>query len=143
MSFQVVNVVISSRNVFEWLQKHAFEQLMELTSHLYKLLVDGVNLIRENSSLAGSVMEILISTLKISQKRKMYQPHFSLSLERLLQMYEAVNEPHSAEQCPNAELGLKAILMSTPVVDIFHLVYIILSIAQFLLHLFTNPMDEK
>ncbi|KAK2639656.1 hypothetical protein Ddye_027451 [Dipteronia dyeriana] len=114
---EVVNDVISSRNITQWLQKHALEQLMELSSRLYKLLVGGVNLIRKNVSLVNSIIEILISTLKISQKRKMYQPHFTLSLESLLQIYEAVNVCNTA----NPELGLKAILMSTPAVDIFHM----------------------
>ncbi|KAK0600723.1 hypothetical protein LWI29_017841 [Acer saccharum] len=120
---EVVNDVISSRNITEWLQKHALEQLMELSSRLYKLLVGGVNLIRENVSLVNSILEILISTLKISQKRKMYQPHFTLSLESLLQIYEVVNVCNTA----NPELGLKAILMSTPAVEIFHMNQEILS----------------
>ncbi|KAL5804145.1 hypothetical protein ACOSQ3_030945 [Xanthoceras sorbifolium] len=118
---EVVNDVISSRTITEWLQKHALEQLMELSSRLYKILVGGVNLIRENVSLVNSILEILISTLKISQKRKMYQPHFTLSLESLLQIYEAVNVYNTAKPSANAELGLKAILMSTPAVDIFHM----------------------
>lgn len=76
----------------------------------------------ENVSLVNSMLLILISTLKISQKRKLYQPHFTLSLESLFQIYQAVNMYHTARSSEIAALGLKAILMSTPPVDIFHAV---------------------
>ncbi|KAL0303226.1 UNVERIFIED_CONTAM: hypothetical protein Sradi_6190700 [Sesamum radiatum] len=53
----------------EWLQKHAMEQLSELSSHLYKLLV-GVDLIKEQRMLCDSILQILTLMLKISQKRR-------------------------------------------------------------------------
>ncbi|KAJ0045378.1 hypothetical protein Pint_04163 [Pistacia integerrima] len=117
---EVVNNVLSSRNITEWLQTHALEQLMELSSLLFKLLVAGAKLIRENVSLVKSILQILISTLNISQKRKLYQPHLTLSLESFFQIYQTVNVYNTARSSANAELGLKAILMSTPPVDIFH-----------------------
>ncbi|KAL5548345.1 hypothetical protein UlMin_003576 [Ulmus minor] len=115
---EVVNGVISSRNITEWLQKTALEQLMELVSHLYRFLVGGV-IFMENSALVNSCLEIMISTLKISQKRKVYQPHFNLSIEGLYQIYKAIYTLDDARTCASAEFGLKAILMSTPPADLF------------------------
>ncbi|XP_058184680.1 uncharacterized protein LOC131302085 [Rhododendron vialii] len=74
-ALEVVNDVISTRNIIEWLQQFALEQLSELSTHLYELLVGG-NLI-EKVHLVTSVLEILTSTLKISLERKVYQPHFT------------------------------------------------------------------
>ncbi|XP_039068417.1 uncharacterized protein LOC120214648 [Hibiscus syriacus] len=110
---EIVRVVISSNNIAEWLQSCALEQLMLLTSHLYKLLVSGKKLINENSA-----FKIIISTLKISQKRKIYQPHFTLSQEDLFQIYVAVSEDDIG-RCANAKLALEAILLSGPSLDIF------------------------
>ncbi|KAK4430933.1 WUSCHEL-related homeobox 2 [Sesamum alatum] len=117
---EVVNCITSPRNIVEWLQKHAMEQLSELSSHLYKLLV-GVDLIKEQSTLCDSILQILTLMLKISQKRRIYQPHFTLSEEGLFQLYEAV-EVCSKTRCNStAFLGLKAVLMSTPPVTIFRM----------------------
>ncbi|KAH7865065.1 hypothetical protein Vadar_001776 [Vaccinium darrowii] len=91
LTLQVVNDVISNRNIIEWLQQFALEQLSELSTHLYKLLVGG-NLTDENVYLVTSVLEILASTLKISQEWKVYQPHFTLSVEGLFKIYKVVNE---------------------------------------------------
>ncbi|KAK9268493.1 hypothetical protein L1049_000245 [Liquidambar formosana] len=119
VAIEVVSDVISSRNNIEWLQKYALEQLMELSSHLYKLLGSGIKLIKEDVALVNSILKILVSTLKISQKRKMYQPHFTLSIEGLFQTYQAVNVYSNTRSSPSAGFGLKAILMSTPPADIF------------------------
>lgn len=104
---------------------------MELSSLLFKLLVAGVKLIRENVSLVKSILQILISTLKISLKRKIYQPHLTLSLESFFQIYQTVNAYNTARSGENAELGLKAILMSTPPVDIFHMVTLLLALSLY------------
>ncbi|XP_058204610.1 uncharacterized protein LOC131318694 isoform X1 [Rhododendron vialii] len=111
-ALEVVNDVISTQNVIEWLQQFALEQLSELSTHLYKLLVGG-NLI-EKVHLVTSVLEILTLTLKISQERKVYQPHFTLSVEGLYQIYKVVDVCRDGNYSPCAELGLEAILMSTP-----------------------------
>ncbi|XWS10328.1 hypothetical protein CRYUN_Cryun39dG0066900 [Craigia yunnanensis] len=116
---EIVNVVISSTDISEWLQSCALEQLMELASHLYKLLVGGLKLINEYAALINPTLQIIISTLKMSQKRQMYQPHFTLSLEVLFQICLAVNEHDTGRCSANAECGLEAILMSAPPVDIF------------------------
>uniref|UniRef100_A0A5B6YI04 Nucleolar pre-ribosomal-associated protein 1 N-terminal domain-containing protein n=1 Tax=Davidia involucrata TaxID=16924 RepID=A0A5B6YI04_DAVIN len=117
---QVVSDVISSRNTIEWLQKYALEQLSELSSHLYKLLVGDVKLMKEHGPLASSILQILTSTLKISQKRKIFQPHFTLSFEGLFHIYRAVDVYGNARHSPVAEFGLRTVLMSNPPVAIFH-----------------------
>ncbi|CAN0924954.1 Nucleolar pre-ribosomal-associated protein 1 [Linum grandiflorum] len=116
---QVIINVVSSRSIVEWLQNHALEQLMGLASHLYKLVLGGLNLLKGNVSLLNAVSQTLASTLKISQKRKIYQPHFTLSSEGLVQIFQAYNERDGAISFEDAELGLQAILMSIPPPDIF------------------------
>ncbi|GLT56603.1 hypothetical protein SLA2020_296340 [Shorea laevis] len=117
---EVVSVVISLRSITEWLQRYALEQLMELSCHLYKLL-QRMNLAKENVALVNPILEILSSTLTLSQKREMHQPHFTLALEGLILIYQAVNVHGTAKFIANAVLGLKAILMSMAPVDIFHM----------------------
>lgn len=102
------------------------EQLSELSMHLYKLLVNGVELIKNQSSVCASILQVLTLVLKISQKRKIYQPHFTISEEGLFKLHEAV-EICSKTRCnPIMGLGLKAVLMSTPPVTILHLVTLLL-----------------
>lgn len=117
------------RNVTEWLQKEALEQLVELVSHLYKFLVDGVVVVKEQVTLVNRLLKILASTLKMSQKRKIYQPHFNLSIEGLYQICEVLSTNDDAITCANAEIGLKAILMSTPPAAIFCMVLLSLSLS--------------
>lgn len=118
---EVVNDVVSSRNIVEWLQNYALEQLMELATYLYKLLVAGSKLIKENVTLVNSVLHIMLITLKISQKRKIYQPHFTLTFEGLFQIYQALDVFNTSRPSASSELGLKTILMGFPRVDIFHM----------------------
>ncbi|KAJ7014998.1 hypothetical protein NC653_004328 [Populus alba x Populus x berolinensis] len=111
---EVVNDVVSSRNIVEWLQNYALEQLMELATYLYKLLVAGSKLIKENVTLVNSVLHIMLTTLKISQKRKIYQPHFTLTFEGLFQIYQALDVFNTSRPSASSELGLKTILMGFP-----------------------------
>lgn len=75
------------------------------------------------------ILQTVMSTLKISQKRKVYQPHFTLSFESLFQLCEAVNGCSAGRFSPTAELGLKAILMSNPAVTIWDMVLTALSVS--------------
>lgn len=111
-----------SRNTTEWLQKHALEQLSELAAHLYQILVGCTKLIQEQTRITDLILQLLMSTLKISQKRKVYQPHFTLSFEGLYQLCEAVDAYCGGSYGSTAEIGLKAILMSTPPISILHMV---------------------
>ncbi|XP_047968873.1 uncharacterized protein LOC125212686 [Salvia hispanica] len=118
---EVVSCITSPRNIVEWLQKHAMEQLSELALHLYKILVSSVELIKDQSSICVSILQILALVLKISQKRKIYQPHFTLSDEGLFQLYEAVEACSKSIYNPIMGLGLKVVLMSTPPVTILQM----------------------
>ncbi|CAH2077824.1 unnamed protein product [Thlaspi arvense] len=111
---EVITDVLASRNVTEWLQRSALEGLMEISSRLYRLLGGGLVSVQENGTLVNLVLQILSATLKISQKRKMYQPHFTITIEGIFQLYEAVANCDSASE----ECGLSTLLMSTPPVDI-------------------------
>ncbi|KAK4804016.1 hypothetical protein SAY86_003833 [Trapa natans] len=111
---QVINVLTLSRNVTEWLQKYALEQLSEFSSHLLKFLYGSVKFTSEGNSLVDLILQIIISTLKISQKRKIYQPHFTLATDGLYHVYEIVNIYGAPRSHPTSEYGLKVMLMSTP-----------------------------
>ncbi|KAK9133497.1 hypothetical protein Scep_013025 [Stephania cephalantha] len=109
---EVVNDVISSRTIIEWLQTYSLEQLSEFSSHVLKLFADNSKMIRHDVPLVISLLKVLVSTLRISQKRKLYQPHFTLSHEGLFQLCQAVDT--DVRSSLGAELGLRAMLMSTP-----------------------------
>ncbi|KAL3736326.1 hypothetical protein ACJRO7_025308 [Eucalyptus globulus] len=111
---EVISNIISSRNITEWLQKHALEQLSELSSHLFKFLSDKAELMSENALVIDLILQILVTTLKISQKRKIFQPHFTLAIEGLFQIYEAVKLCDSTQAFPCSEVGLRSILMNAP-----------------------------
>ncbi|XP_065862051.1 uncharacterized protein [Euphorbia lathyris] len=120
VSIEVVLDILQSKEISEWLQHNALEQLMELTSNLYKHLIGGLKLIKDNVTLVDSILQIMISTLKMSQKRMIYEPHFTISFEGLYRIYKSCDAFHTSSSSPNAESGLTAILMSTPPVDIFY-----------------------
>ncbi|XP_058070405.1 uncharacterized protein LOC131219338 isoform X2 [Magnolia sinica] len=116
---EVVNVVISARILVEWLQKYGLEQLSELSFHLHTLFISGLKSLKENVELVNSIFGVLVSTLRISQKRKIYQPHFTLTVDGLFQIFQAVDEFSGMRFGLTAEFGLKTILMSTPPAIIF------------------------
>ncbi|XP_042000760.1 uncharacterized protein LOC121750309 isoform X2 [Salvia splendens] len=118
---EVVSCITSPRNIVEWLQKHAMGQLSELALHLYKILVSSVELIKDQSRICVSILQILALVLKISQKRKIYQPHFTLSDEGLFQLFEAVETCSKSIYNPIMGLGLKVVLVSTPPVAILQM----------------------
>ncbi|WCJ31882.1 hypothetical protein M5689_013333 [Euphorbia peplus] len=120
LAVEVVLDILQFTEICEWLQHNALEQLMELAFNLYKQLVGGVKLIKDNVALSDSILQIMISTLKISQRRTIDEPHLTLSFEGLYQIYKVCSAFHASSSTPNAESGLIAILMNTPPVDIFH-----------------------
>ncbi|XP_010317143.1 uncharacterized protein [Solanum lycopersicum] len=118
---EALNEVVLSRHTVEWMQKYALEQLVELSCNLYKMLIEGVERLKVNSQLVKLILQILRSALRISQKRKVYQPHFTLSVESLLQLCEVVDECCGGRQSLVAQIGLEAVLMSTPPVAILQM----------------------
>ncbi|KAJ0657662.1 putative nucleolar pre-ribosomal-associated protein [Helianthus annuus] len=104
---EVINNVVTSRNTSQWLEARSLEQLTQISCRLYVLFVENIELVKE-IHLFDSVLELVSSTLEISQKRDVLQPHFTFSVEGLFELSKAVDV-----NC-NAELGLKVVLMSTP-----------------------------
>ncbi|KAK9061269.1 hypothetical protein SSX86_018449 [Deinandra increscens subsp. villosa] len=104
---EVINSVVTSRNTSQWLEARSVEQLTQISCHLYALFVENMDLMRE-THLVDSVLDIISSTLKISQKSDVLQPHFTFSVEGLFELSQAFDV-----NC-NAESGLKVVLMSTP-----------------------------
>ena len=102
---------------------------MELAYQLFKFLVGDMTLINDNVAAISPILGTIILTLKISQKRRIYQPHFVLSVEGSYNIYKAVKICDKARSCGTVELALKAILMSAPPADIFCLV-----LSLFLIH---------
>ncbi|KAJ8549981.1 hypothetical protein K7X08_033688 [Anisodus acutangulus] len=118
---EALNEVVLSRYAVEWMQKYALEQLLELSCNIYKMLIEGVEMLKVNTKLVKLILQILRSALRISQKRKVYQPHFTLSGESLLQLCEVVDECCDGRQSLVAQIGLEAVLMSTPPVNILRM----------------------
>ncbi|OAY74978.1 Nucleolar pre-ribosomal-associated protein 1 [Ananas comosus] len=119
---KIINEAISSRPIMEWLQEFGLEQLSDITSNVYLLFVRALKLLKENVLLLNSMLCVIVSTLRLSQKRKIYQPHFTLSLNSLVQLCQAVNAELSSRNFNVViELGVDAILMSTPVPVISHM----------------------
>ncbi|CDY29264.1 BnaC01g19160D [Brassica napus] len=113
---EVITDVLASRSVTEWLQEEEIKgPYEEFSSRLCRLLGDGLVSVQENSTLVDLILQILSATLKISQNlRKMYQPHFTITIDGILQLFEAVANCDSPEVEASAERGLDTILMSTP-----------------------------
>ncbi|XP_073099472.1 uncharacterized protein [Elaeis guineensis] len=119
---EVINDVVSSRTITEWLQECALEQLSEFSTHLYGVFVGAFKLLKENVSLINSMLHVIVSTLRLSQKRKIFQPHFTLSLESLFRLYQVIySEFNNMEFNLTIELAIDTILMSTPVPVVSHM----------------------
>ncbi|CAN8273740.1 unnamed protein product [Cochlearia groenlandica] len=118
---EVITDILASRNVSEWLQRYALEGLMEISSRLYKLLGGGLVSIQENGTSVDLILQILFASLKLSQKRNIYQPHFTVTIEGLFQLFEVVASCDPPQVEVIAERVLDTILMSTPPVDIVYL----------------------
>ncbi|KAK1325111.1 hypothetical protein QJS10_CPA01g00908 [Acorus calamus] len=111
IALQVVNDVISMMVTSDWLQQWSVEQLFELSSQLYVLTVGTYNVLKEDVALVNSILEVLAFTLKFSQKRDIDRPHFTISIDGLSRLYEAINYMRPSII---AELSVKTMLMSAP-----------------------------
>ncbi|TVU16117.1 hypothetical protein EJB05_39668 [Eragrostis curvula] len=114
LALEVVNDLISSRQITDWLQETALEQLSAISSYLYVLVKDA-KLLTGNVPLLTSVLRVITSTMRLSMKRKIYQPHFTLSLHGIFSMCQAIGGcSRSTELKLAIELGIDAILMNGP-----------------------------
>ncbi|XP_031485004.1 uncharacterized protein LOC116254077 isoform X1 [Nymphaea colorata] len=113
--FEVLTDILSDRRITLWLRKIALEQLSEISSQIHSIFLRGSELLKGHTQLLDFFLEILILTMKISARRKIYKPHFSLSLEGLYHVYLAVEGALcTRKNRATAELGVKCILMSSP-----------------------------
>jgi nucleolar pre-ribosomal-associated protein 1 len=111
----VLNDVLSTRTITEWLQDTALEQLSQISSYLFNLLTRDTYSLTEHILLVNSMLEVIISTLRLSQKRKIYQSHFNLSLDTLVNLCRSIDTVSSnMESSQTVFLGLDVILMSVP-----------------------------
>jgi nucleolar pre-ribosomal-associated protein 1 len=111
---QVVNDLISSRLITDWLQESALEQLSVISADLCVLLINNAKLLKENVPLLTSVLNVITSTMRLSMKRKIYQSHFTLSLHGVFNLCQATVGSTSTEHKLTMELGIDAILMNGP-----------------------------
>ncbi|KAL9319803.1 hypothetical protein ACSQ67_011642 [Phaseolus vulgaris] len=119
VALKVVNDVISFGRISKWLKNHSLEQLMELSSNLFNFLFHDGTLANETLFLVNPFLQMVASTLKLSQSRKIYQPHFTLSIEGLYQMYQTGSVYNKGKESIKPELALEAILMNASPVSIF------------------------
>ncbi|XP_050893482.1 uncharacterized protein LOC127100380 isoform X3 [Lathyrus oleraceus] len=116
---KVVNDVILSGSMSKWIQNHGLEQLTELSSNLFSFVLHDVTMTDESVELVNPFLQMIVSVLKFSQKRKICQPHFTLSVEGLYQIYQAGSVCNQASKGINPDFALEAILMSPPPISIF------------------------
>ncbi|KAK4258228.1 hypothetical protein QN277_007700 [Acacia crassicarpa] len=114
---KVVNDAISCGSILKWLRNFALEQLAELSSNIFNYILHDATLMNEAVALLNPLLQMVVSVLKISQKRKICQPHFTLSNEGLFKIYQVVGQFNHTHV--NPELALEAILMNAPPVSIF------------------------
>ncbi|KAJ3693612.1 hypothetical protein LUZ60_009092 [Juncus effusus] len=121
---KVINDLLSSTEVPEFIQESGLEQISQISSYLFKHLTRDINFLDKSIPLINSMLQIIITTLKLSQKRKIYQPHFTLSLHGLYKLYQSfdmiLNDNNNMEFDQTLELVLDLILMSSPVPVLSH-----------------------
>lgn len=115
LALEVVNGLISSRLITDWLQETALEQLSTISSYL-SVLINNAKLLKGNVHLLTSALSVITSTMRLSMKRKIYQPHFTLSLHGVFNLCQAIGgSSRSTEHKLAMELGIDAILMNGPI----------------------------
>ncbi|CAM0945583.1 unnamed protein product [Alopecurus aequalis] len=114
LSLEVLNALMLSRFVTEWLQETALEQLSEISKYLYLLVEEGT-LFKGNVPILTSMLNVIASTMRLSMKRKIYQPHFTLSLHGIFKLCQAIDgHSRSTELKLTMELGTDVVLMNGP-----------------------------
>lgn len=114
LALEVLNALMSSRFITEWLQETALEQLSEISKYLYLLVQDDKSL-RGNIPMLTSVLNVIASTMRLSMKRKIYQPHFTLCLHGIFKLCQAIDgNSRSIDLKLTMELGIDVVLMNGP-----------------------------
>ncbi|WVZ87214.1 hypothetical protein U9M48_033889 [Paspalum notatum var. saurae] len=116
LTLEVINDLISSRLITDWLQETALQHLSALSSDLCVLLINNAYFLKGNVPMLTSVLSVITSTMRLSMKRKIYQPHFTLSLHGVFNLCRAIGvNSRRTEHKLAIELGIDAILMNGPV----------------------------
>uniref|UniRef100_A0ACD5ZGX9 Uncharacterized protein n=1 Tax=Avena sativa TaxID=4498 RepID=A0ACD5ZGX9_AVESA len=114
LALEVLDALMFSRFVTEWLQETALEQLSEISKYLYLLVEEG-KLFKGNIPMLTSMLNVIASTMRLSMKRKIYQPHFTLSLHGIFKLCQAIDgHSRSTELKLTMELGTDVVLMNGP-----------------------------
>ncbi|KAI4965328.1 hypothetical protein ZWY2020_054798 [Hordeum vulgare] len=102
LALEVLDALILSRFITEWLQETALEQLSEISKYL-------------DITMLSSILNVIASTMRLSMKRKIYQPHFTLSIHGIFKLCQAIDgNSRSIKLKLPMELGTDVILMSGP-----------------------------
>uniref|UniRef100_J3M1K9 Nucleolar pre-ribosomal-associated protein 1 N-terminal domain-containing protein n=1 Tax=Oryza brachyantha TaxID=4533 RepID=J3M1K9_ORYBR len=113
-ALEVVSDLTSSRLIAEWLQETALEQLSGISKYLY-VIVKDMKLLKGNAPLLTLVLTVIASTMRLSMKRKIYQPHFSLSLHGIHKLCQTISgNSRSIELKLAMEICIDVILMNGP-----------------------------
>lgn len=114
LALEVLDALILSRFITEWLQETALEQLSEISKYLYLLVEDG-KLLKGDITMLSSILNVIASTMRLSMKRKIYQPHFTLSIHGIFKLCQAIDgNSRSIKLKLSMELGTDVILMNGP-----------------------------
>ncbi|XP_039143511.1 uncharacterized protein LOC120280662 isoform X2 [Dioscorea cayenensis subsp. rotundata] len=121
-ALKVLSDVLSLRPITEWLQDYDLEQLSELSTHLFSLLLGPLKFLKENIMLVNSILHVIKSTLMISYKRKLYQPHILFSLEGLFLLWQRLHsELDNFGFEDTFQLGIDILLLSLPMPIFSHM----------------------
>jgi len=104
---------------------------MELSSNLFNFLLHDATLANETLLLVNPFLQMVASTWKLSQTRKIYQPHFTLSIEGLYQMYQTGSVYNKGKKSIKPEIALEAILVNASPVSIFSMVLSLILVINF------------
>lgn len=94
---------------------------MEFSSNIFKILLGGEQFLLIGA-LVNQILQIITSVLRISQKRKIFQPHYTFSIEGLFHIYQAVHKLDYTRQGSTSASGLKMILMNMPQISLLRMV---------------------
>jgi len=94
--------------------RNPLEQLSEISKYLYLLVEEGKRF-KGNVPILTSMLNVIASTMRLSMKRKIYQPHFTLSLHGIFKLCQAIDgHSRGTELKLTMEVGTDVILMNGP-----------------------------
>ena len=111
----MINDVVQSGPIREWLKEDALEQLSDLSQELHSIFIKFSTLFKDHISIGNCILSIIRSTLEISEERDTSRPRFFLSMEDLMQLCRALDSINTSEkQGSTVHLGLRTMLSCRP-----------------------------